>query len=225
MKTMLLQAFAATSAIALLGAGCAAPVPAPIDEAKPVPSVSEPVKTPETSIVPTETPAEPATSSAPAESSKDRTSELPVIDATWKTYTNSALKFSFQWPTRGRYAPEWDVSVYRPEDARLVGNCSKPEAAERLPNGSLTVGDAVFCVVHEVDAGAGQRVFIDTYTAPRAEYIIKVRFMKRLANGDLFDDPACKGKAVISAGTSCIPFDDELYRAHLNQIISTYRHE
>ncbi|MCC7357683.1 hypothetical protein IT408_04245 [Candidatus Uhrbacteria bacterium] len=36
--------------------------------------------------------------------------KLPAIDDTWKTYTNKSGDFSFQWPTKGRYAPKWDSS-------------------------------------------------------------------------------------------------------------------
>lgn len=151
--------------------------------------------------------------------------ELPVIDGTWKTYSNSTYKFSFQYPTRGRYAPEWNVSVLRSDDERLDGNCLKQDVEPRSSNGSLTVGDNKFCIVRGVDAGAGQRYYSDVFTVPLGDRIIMVTFTKRLANGDLFEDEACHGKVVISSGTSCILFDEALYRAHLNQIIETYRHE
>lgn len=153
------------------------------------------------------------------------TKELPVIDGTWKTYSNASLKFSFQYPTRGRYAPEWNVSVMHADDARLEGNCLKPEAQARTINGSLVVGDSTFCIVRTVDAGAGQRYYADAFTAPLGDRIVLITFNKRLANGDLFEDESCHGKTVISSGTTCILFDEALYRAHLNQIVSTFRHD
>ena len=87
------------------------------------------------------------------------------------------------------------------------------------------MGDTSFCIVREVDEGAGQRYYSDSFTAPRGDKFIQITFSKRLANGDLFEDESCHGKTVISSGTTCILFDEALYRAHLNQIVATYRHE
>lgn len=222
--------------VALLGAGCLGQesVPAPSDskpadtvktDTKPSDTKPADTKPADSTGTPTDTTTKPSADTSMSPDREVAEKELPVIDGSWKTYNNSAYKFSFQYPTRGRYAPEWNVSVLNPGDERLTDGCVKPEAEPRSIPGPFVVGDTSFCVVREVDAGAGQRVFTDSFTAPRGEKIIRITFSKRLANGDMFEDEACHGKTVISSGTSCILFDEALYRAHLNQIVATYRHE
>ena len=218
MNTHFSKLIAIGSLLALLGAGCTGSEPAV--ETKPIAPPTTKVDTKPADTTPTPTP-----DTAMIPDREVDTKELPVIDGTWKTYSNTSFKFSFQYPTRGRYAPEWNVSIMRADDARLEGNCLKPEATVRTINTSLVVGDSTFCIVRTVDAGAGQRYYTDAFTAPLGDRIVLITFNKRLANGDLFEDESCHGKTVISSGTSCIPFDEALYRAHLNQIVSTYRHE
>lgn len=224
-----LSKFAATASIlALLGAGCGSSTP--VVETKPIipPATVVPAKPVDSKPADTTTPPPVTPPISDTSLSPDRVvdpKELPIIDASWKTYSNTALNFSFQYPTKGRYAPEWTVEMMQSTDARLNGGCINPGANGRAANSSLVVGDSTFCVVRAVDAGAGQRFYTDSYTVPRSERIVLITFTKRLANGDMFEDVACHGKTVISSGTTCIPFDEALYRAHLNQIVSTYRHE
>lgn len=234
MKNYLSKLAAVCSILAVMGAGCFGPDQTPTNtNTKTPPAANGDTKpsdtkpsdtTPATSTPDTTTPpTTPDTGTNPDRVVEEK--ELPVIDGTWKTYTNASLNFSFQYPTRGRYAPEWNVSIMRADDARLENNCVKPEATARTSNGSLVVGDSTFCIVRTVDAGAGQRYYADAFSAPRSDRVIVITFNKRLANGDLFEDKNCHGKTVISSGTTCILFDEALYRAHLNQIVSTYRHE
>lgn len=233
MNTNLTKFIAVSSILALVGAGCmgSEPTPAsPNTNTPPAPTGS--VKPADTKPADTDTAPKP-TDMAPVPTpdtvmSPDRDvdeKELPVIDGTWKTYTNAAYKFSFQYPTKGRYAPEWNVSILSQGDARLMDGCKKPEGELRTTSGPFIVGGTSFCVVREVDAGAGQRLYTDSFTAPLGDKFVQISFSKRLANGDLFEDESCHGKTVISSGTSCILFDEALYRAHLNQIVATYRHE
>ncbi len=233
MKNNLFKALALGSIISLLGAGCAGSEPTtvtPVTNTNTPPVMGD--KPSDTGTMPSDTTPSDTTSTSTATSpttmDTDRPveeKELPVIDGTWKTYSNSASAFSFQYPTQGRYAPEWDVSILRADDQRLDAGCIKPEAESRAIPGPFIVGDTSFCIVREVDAGAGQRYYTDSFTAPRGDRIIRITFTKRLANGDLFEDESCHGKTVISSGTTCILFDEALYRAHLNQIVATYRHE
>jgi hypothetical protein len=238
MNTNLTKFVAASSILALLGAGCMGSEPAPTTgtpDTKTPPVATQPTDTKPTDTgtkpadTTTSTPSTPTTPTTPTTGTDpDRSvdeKELPVIDGTWQTYTNAANKFSFQYPTKGRYAPEWNVTILSQGDARLEDGCKKAEANLRATPGPIVVGDTSFCIVREVDAGAGQRYYSDSFTAPRGDKFIQITFSKRLANGDLFEDESCHGKTVISSGTTCILFDEALYRAHLNQIVATYRHE
>ena len=238
MNTHFSKWIAVGSLLALLGAGCTGSEPAV--EIKPItpPTTKVDTKPVDTSVKPVDikpVDTQPEAGQPLAETptpdtamSPDRVvdpKELPIIDSSWKTYSNTALNFSFQYPTKGRFAPEWEVQLMSSLDERLSGNCLLALSERRTPNSTIAVGDSTFCVVREVDAGAGQRFYKDSYTVPRGERIVLITFTKRLANGDMFEDVACHGKVVISSGTTCIPFDEALYRAHLNQIVSTYRHE
>jgi|GEM_PF-1982671 len=218
--------------VAVMGAGCASDElqtssSAP-DGKKPVTEKTQVVSEAQKAVTTTQEEPEPSQPTKTTKLLPDRTvdpSELPSIDASWKTYTSPSLKFSFLYPLRGRYAPEWSVSVLNPEDPNLDNGCYKPEADERAGQTQLVVGETVFCITREMDAGAGQRLLTDSYTFPRIDKIVRVAFTKRLALGDLFDDERCHGNLVISSGTTCTVFDEALYRAHLDQIMKTYRFE
>lgn len=195
--------------VALTGAGCE---PAPIPAA-PAPSPAA------------ETPSQPSVPAPSAEAPAVTPSPLPVIDATWKTYTNSSLGFSFQYPTKGTYAPTWGVTFLKTNDPKLVKGCYQGEGNPRQNQGELLVGDSTFCVTRYEDAAAGQRYFTDHYVSGRSGSVILISFSKHLTVGDNFEDVRCHGQLVLATGTSCTPVDPGVYNAALDQIVGTYTHE
>jgi hypothetical protein len=209
--------FVPIAALALLGAGCfspepeASPTPAPTPE-KPAPSAPSP-----SAPTPSEPdPSEP-TPSAPSGY------ELPEIDATWQTYTNTSLGFSFQYPTKGRYAPTWGVTFVKTDDAKMQDGCYQGDANPRQNAGTLFVGDKKFCVTRYEDAGAGQRGMTDFYAVEHKGTIVLIAFSKQFANGDNFEDESCHGKLVIASGNTCTPVDIGIYNAALDQIVGTFQ--
>jgi len=203
--------------IALAGAGCASAEPTqpsqPQEPTKPVGTITNP-SNPATPSNPTTTPTTSSTASP-----------LPTIDATWKTYSNNVLKFSFQYPTIGTYAPTWGVNILKPNDAKLLEGCYQGDANPRQNKGELQVGDTTFCVTRYEDAGAGQRYETDYYVGGLNGSVVLLTFSKHLTVGDNFDDPACHGQLVVSSGTTCKPVDLGVYNAALDQIVKTYTHE
>jgi hypothetical protein len=206
----------------VLGAGCAkpeTPPPAPAPAAVPTPSPVAPPPAP--SVAPgTSTTPEPAP--APAVTS---TISLPTIDETWKTYTNAAVGFSFQWPTRGRYAPEWEVKFVKEGDAHVDDGCYLTEDYPRRAQDEyqLEAGGVRFCHTRYHDAGAGQVYYVDYYLGKVKNTWVLLTFTKRLANGSMFDDPKCHNQTVVAYGTTCYPYGEIEHVAHLDQIVGTFK--
>jgi hypothetical protein len=112
--------------------------------------------------------------------------QLPVIDSTWKTYTNKSGEFSFQWPTKGRYAPKWDSS-YADTDP-----CTDGET--KMLNGNT------FC--HSMSAFRSDNLILThMYTIPFGKKFIVISFSKETAQDG---------------------FDEAIFDAHLDQIMSTF---
>lgn len=137
--------------------------PVPSNPLKPVASSQSPVEaTPDTR------PAAPAS-----------TSSLPAVDETWRTYTSKAGDFSFQWPTRGRYAPTWNVTF---SDT----GCS--EGAKTL-NVFGTVG---FCHDATTDGAAGTIHYTDVYKTQHGKSYIQITFTKAGSSMSGFDEATYK---------------------------------
>ena len=99
------------SLVLLFGAGCAATDFKISDTGS---SNSAPAITPSAE---TAMPAVNTSSTTPVMS----TSSTVMVDDSWHTYTNAALKFSFQWPTKTIYAPHWKVTFEKVEPCGTLG--------------------------------------------------------------------------------------------------------
>lgn len=169
------------STLILLGAGCAASSV----RGKPPVSVPAPV---------------------PAKSAEiPSTATTTAIDATWKTFTNKALNFSFQWPAKGRYAPTWEVTFIQDGDASIVNGCHAQPYTESQPPASLAAGDQTFCHTSYSDGAAGTIHLFDDYAAKIGMRYVVVHFVKAYST---------------VAGPV---FDQATYRAMLDQIVGTFR--
>lgn len=97
---------------------------------------------------------------------------LPIIDDTWKTYTNKSGEFSFQWPTKGRYAPKWDSSFADTDP------CTEGET--KVLNGNT------FC--HQMSAFRSDNLILThIYTIPFGKKFIVMSFSKEAAQAG-FDE-------------------------------------
>jgi hypothetical protein len=209
------------AALALFGAGCfssapeapsptqptptptAAPTPAPRDVA-PVGDVSIPADE-----VPADEPAMPSIV------------DLPEVDDTWQTYTNKAETFSFQWPTKGRLAPTWEMSL----PSKLEDGCYlSPDFETPLATKRLKVGDQSFCHTSYMDAAVSIRYFTDYYAANVNGQNVLIRFQKELVVGEVIGDGTCTGLVLRgSTEASCLRVDPVDYGAQLDQIMNTFK--
>lgn len=142
---------ALAAALLLVGAGCAS-APAVTDE--PADVITEETSTEEAGA--TETPAPEAEDVAVA----------PIeIDDTWQTYTSRAGDWQFQWPTKGRYAPQWEASFAPETEDGCYGDGERTR---------LQVGDAEFCRASSRDGALA----IDRYVTERGGQKILLTFIK-----------------------------------------------
>ncbi len=204
----------------LLGVGCSrAAAPAANTAAVNRPAANAPAAVANTNV-PTA-----ANVNTPASASGVRT--LPAasgIDDTWKTYTNKALGFSFQTPTKGRYAPTWEVSFLKSDDAHIVDGCYVPDASsngapERVV-GSAPVTD--FCLSASGDAGAGNFYVIrDAVTRINNTYV-RIHFVNHAYNAGAVGCNPLPESGMSTNATSCVPFVEAEYRAQIDNILATF---
>lgn len=192
---------------ALFGAGCS--VSRPASETLPSATTTE-LSLP--SAISTE--PEPSVSTPESPSSTQTT---VTIDDTWKTYQNKALGFEFKWPTKGKYAPEWEVKFLK--ETEVQDGCY-PGDAESVEKKQITVNGVEFCVTSEMGAAAGSRYFSDYYVTKKDKTFILLQFKKRVVSGG----PLGCSFELSASSSACIPFLEAEYRATLDAMISTFRY-
>lgn len=210
MKKLLLPLFA----LVLVGAGCSLGSETKTEtEMPPVPVVKTETKT--------ETKTEVKTETSPS-SGETQTLTPATTDDTWKTYTNAALGFSFMWPTKGRYAPEWEVKVYDLKNPNIP-ECFLTAQYETEPIVSLG-GDLAFTRSHFKAASVDHTSLYHCYSLalPNENSRIVIGFSKQYYPAD----EACL-KGTNASGTSvkgvCSPFVEADYQSALDGIVGTFK--
>lgn len=193
--------FLAVSALALafLGAGCTpAASPAP-DAILPTPDIQEP---------------------------GGRLMSAAQTDETWKTFENTRVGFSFQYPTKGKYAPEWEVKVFD-QNAREVQDYYYVDGAslDDVRNARTTDGRH-FCTVHASEGAAGSAYFTDAYATAVGKSVVVILFTKKAIMADIGDCVRAPGQnywSEFAKPGSCVPFSETEYRQVLDGIASTFK--
>lgn len=168
------------AAIALLGAGCAS------SDAPTSTNGTTPSPTPTTTTTPT--PSTPSTPSTPGASTAEVSSTITAsstLDTTgWQDYQNKTLKFSFKYPLRGAFAPEFTVKLLPLTSAEIVNDCvpasSLPNAAERRVN----VNGTTFCRTNTVE---GTIISEDRWVTKTSTWYAVISFTKRHPTNRPFD--------------------------------------
>lgn len=194
-------------ALAFLGAGCT-PTPAP------------------TTQTPAQTPVQwPLTDNGEANTWQPELLTPATTDETWKTYTNTALGFSFATPTKGRYAPEWEVKIFR-DDAKEVSDGYAAEGA-RIDTARLgkTSDGREFYISQGTEGAAGSIYFNDAYSTHIGKSVIVIIFQKKAIMADIGDCKRADGQkywSQFATPQSCIPFSEEEYFKTLDGIVGTF---
>jgi hypothetical protein len=207
MKRLLIPLLSLT----ILGAGCAAAPATPAPEPAPTPT--------------TETPSayepQPDLSDITEDGEEPKELTPATTDATWRTYTNAALDFSFMWPTKGRYAPEWEVRVFAATDTEVAdGGCYHVQGANQDTERFAKVGSQEFCHTSASEGAAGSVYFTDAYATRIGSRVVVILFSKQVTNGGMI--PNCS-EPYSSVSTACVPFVVTEYQAALEGIVGTFK--
>ncbi len=226
------------AALALFGAGCFQPEPAPVTPPANAPSSpTAPATPPPTSGGVTTEPVTPAPSSTlpNAEPTTPTGFTIPQIDTSWRTYTNRGETYSFMYPTKGKYAPTWTAKIVAANDLSYKDGCyyyNQEASPGRLGTGprKVTLNGVEFCHMALGDASAGHLGLIDTYTTKVGNQIISLVFEKMTTNpGMCPDDKTCaqaikEGIYVMTVSPNFYTlFYGSEYAAHLDQIVGTFK--
>jgi hypothetical protein len=196
-------------ALAILGAGCSsAPTTTSTDNAS-------------TSTTTTTTPPASTDTSGSTTTTQNASGSLTpaTTDATWQTYTNVSLGFSFKYPTKGTYAPQWTVKFYKDTDTAISGGCLAASGAQANPSSMPMVGSQMFCHTSASEGAAGSTYFTDNYATAIGHTVVVIAFTKRVTNSGLIPNCSAKFSAV---STACVPFDLTAYEAALDGIVGTF---
>src|SRR3989344_4119268 len=175
---------------ALMGIGCVGrnpapipivPAPAPAQKTQPTPAPAAPTGTASEAAptsptsTPAPTPGPPPSAAAPSVTALTTT---VTLDETWQTYSNAALNFEFKWPTRGRYAPNWEVRIISEGDPRMKDGCLPEGAVETRTPVRVSAGGVEFCHSSYNEGAAGTRVFTDHYATKNGGRYVTISFTK-----------------------------------------------
>ncbi len=208
---------AAIAALLLIGAGCGA---APETPAADAPGANAPVSANRPPV------NAPVTDAPPATPPNQGVRALPAaagVDATWQTYENEALGFTFQAPTRGRYAPTWEVTFVAEGDSAIVDGCYRQGASEDRSPERLSANGLTFCRSFFREGAAGSVYMTQHVVTKMGPRYAHLAFTKKAANAGMLDcaTPPASGLSVSSE--ACVPFDLDEFDAQIEMIIATFR--
>ena len=175
------------------------------NQTQPQAAVTKPADLPPqtaTVVTPDSQPTTPSAVSTTTATTQPATPSMKFeVDETWQTYTNKALSFEFQWPTKGRYAPEWSVEFRKSDDSTIAHGCvydSKTYGSDSMYKD--------FChTTSVIETDAIERT--DYFATKKGNQYIVVTFFKKL-----YPDEKYKANS----------HDD--YEAMLETIMSTFKY-
>ena len=141
-----------------------------------------------------------------------------TTDDTWSTYVSKSLGFSFMWPTKGRNAPQWEVSALALDDSRIVDGCW--DAEKGTAKQKVAVGDAAFCHSSNLRKSGGMTTFVDEYVTKGPSSYIAISFSKTVYPSP---EKNCGTAGFTTVKGVCSPFDEKGYRAFLDGVVGTFK--
>lgn len=152
--------------------------------------------------------------------------ELPAatgVDATWETYTNDAIGFTFQAPTRGRYAPTWEVTFLAEGDARIQDGCFVDAQNESRTADRFSVDGVIFCRTFAREGAAGSVYLTQHVITKMGPRYVHLAFTKRAVNAAVLECATPPESGLSVSGDACIPFVMADFDAQIENIIATFR--
>lgn len=198
-------------AASLLGAGCATETPSETANViPPVATVPTPASNSTSSAPVVTSPPDTSTSTsvAPTESPSTITLSTTLDKTGWETYQNKTLKYQFQYPVRGAFAPEFKVKTLPLTSADIQNECVKPSSGlSDATEVRLTVNGSTFCrTTITLEDPAGSIYNQEHWVTKNDKWYSVITFTKRYPN-----NPAK-------------PFNTAGYRQQLESIMSTFQY-
>lgn len=180
--------FLFTLAIPLLtmGAGCASlSTTTPVSQPVIVPTTS----TSDSSLTPNTSPV----TVAPTPSSDGaRALVAAEPDATWVLYTNKALGYTVNTPTKGKYTPTWEMKYVDQSDSHIINGCYfniNPTPKNEAVSDTVVVPDGTkFCHIKSEFGDSPSLFVVDGYTTVLGKKFIVIEFTKVATEVNAFVD-------------------------------------
>ena len=167
-----------------MGAGCT-----PLSTTTPVsqPVTVQTTSTPDSSLTPTDSLA--SVSHTPS-SDGERTIVAAEPDETWVLYTNKALGYSVNTPTKGGNTPTWEMKYVDQSDPHIINGCYYylNPTPKNPPQGDIVVvsDGTKFCHT-KIELGDSPSIFIvDEYATIVGKKIIVIEFKKGITDASVF---------------------------------------
>jgi|SRR3989339_1453 len=168
----------------------------------------------------------PSVAATPDSSSEPRVLVATETDASWKTYISPSLGFTMMTPTKGRYAPTWEMKSFNLSDSHVSNGCYyKSDNTTEGGSFGITQDQIKFCQTSTEDNGAGQHDVIDDYATTIGTRVVVIEFTKSTVSADLYKELGCAEKPTeqyFTSGKYCIPFVESEYQATLDGIVGTF---
>ncbi len=198
------------AALALFGAGCASSSP------------SSNNGTPSTSTTTNPVPTTPPSGANGGELPSTISTSSTLDTTGWQTYENKTLKFSFKYPLKGSFAPEFSVKLLPLTSAEIENDCTKSTGLPQATQQRLTVNGTTFCRTNTLEGAAGSTYNQDAWVTKTEKWYAIITFTKRYVT-----DPriiaGCEEGGANTAQARCRPFDVNGYHQQLEGIMSTFQ--
>lgn len=207
-----------TLMLAAVGAGCAS------DDATTPPESTPPAAT---STMPNQ-PSSPTSSDSgtPVIPDSSATSVNPgSVDTTgWETYTNATIGYSFQYPTKGTFAPEFNVQTLPNTHPFIKDGCyDNGDLGPMAQTDRVAIGGETFCRTRTLEGAAGSTYNNEYWVTSRGNWSSVIIFTKRYVT-----DPriigGCEDGGADVGTAKCRGFDLQGYQHFIEQIMSTLRY-
>lgn len=148
-----------------------------------------------------------------------------TLDTTgWQTYQNKTLNFQFQYPLRGKFAPQFEVKLLPLTSRDIQNDCYAVTATQGTGPDTLQVNGTTFCRTNVLEGAAGSTINQDYWVTKSDKWYAVITFSKKYLTDPRIQGGCEEGGADVGK-PRCAPFDVAGYRAHLADIMSTFRYQ
>lgn len=128
------------------------------------------------------------------------------VDLTgWQTYKNSVLKFQFQYPVHGKFAPEFSVKLFPLNSSQVKNDCYNEKVPSAETPESLVVNGIAFCRTHVLETVAERIIDHEYWVTNLEKWHSVIEFTKSYPANQPFDRNGYKKQVEDIMNTFHIP--------------------